>query len=613
MSLLGRILQERGCRNDWNRNRSVTSIALDPDYVDSLQDWRLWRDVYKSGWHFVARYLEQFSLRENDAAFEKRKRLTPAPAFAKSAIMEVVNNIFQRMPDIIRTDGSTSYMNCLDGLNGGVDLTGSSMNYFMGMNVLPELLVMKRVGVYVDMPQLSGATLRDVRTNNIRPYLYKYYAEEITNWQLDLTDTVNEYSSLLLREDYVVRDPNWNMPTGTAQRYRHMWIGDDGYVHVRYYNEDEIAINEFGDEGGEEVILPIKKIPFVMFQIPHSLLEDAARYQVALLNMNSSDIAYCMYSNFPFYTEQQDDRAATPYTRGPDSGGFTGEGTGAAAQQSQGREVQVGTTFGRGYPLNVERPGFINPSSEPLLASMKKQDSLELSIRKLVNLSVIQLGQVQASAESKMMDNSGLEAGLSAIGIELERGERKVAEFWSMYENTDPATIHYPLRYSLKSDTERRAESKDLAALVPQFPSQIMRKEIIKLAARTLMGPKISKPRMQEIEAEIDACDIVVTDPTTIIEQVTAGILDKKNAAKALLLPEDAVDTANAEHADRLATISMHQQKNLPVLPGARGNPDQASDPAEGAIEKVATDPNQGQSSPGVNGGGASNASRGNN
>lgn len=584
--------------------------ALHPDYVDSLQDWRLWRDVYKSGWHFVARYLEQFSRRENDEAFEKRKRLTPAPAFAKSAIMEVVNNIFQRMPDIIRTDGSTSYMECLDGLNGGVDLTGSAMNYFMGMNVLPELLVMKRVGVYTDMPQLSGATLRDVRTNNIRPYLYKYYAEEIINWQLDLTDTVNEYSSILLREDYVVRDPNWGMPIGTAQRYRHMWIGNDGFVHVQYYNENEVAINEFGDEGGEELILPIKKIPFVMFQIPHSLLEDAARYQVALLNMNSSDIAYCLYSNFPFYTEQQDDRANTPYNRGPDSGGFGGEGLGASGTQSQAREVQIGTTNGRGYPVGVERPQFIAPPSDPLRASMEKQDSLELAIRKLVNLSVIQLGQVQASAESKMMDNGGLEAGLSAIGIELERGERKIAQFWSIYENSDPATIHYPLRYSLKSDTERRQECKDLTALVPQFPSQTMRKEIIKLAARTLMGPKISKPQMLIIEAEIDKCEIVVTDPDTVLAQVEAGVLDKKNAAKALMLPDGAVDIANAEHAERLATIAMHQQK---VLPGARGNPDAATDPAEGAIEKLATDPNQGSSSPGVNGGGAPDATRGNN
>jgi hypothetical protein len=561
--------------------------SMHPDYVDSLVDWRLWRDVYKSGWHFVARYLEQFSIRENDAQFETRKRLTPAPAFAKSAIMEVVNNIFQRMPDITRTGGTKSYMESLDGLNGGVDLTGSAMNYFIGMNVLPELLVMKRVGVYVDMPDAEGMTLRDVRSKNIRPYLYKYFAEEIVNWQLDLSDTVNEYSSLLLREDYMVRDPDWNMPIGTEQRYRHMWIGDDGFVHVCYYNNNEVPIDENGTECENEMILKITKIPFVMFQIPHSLLEDAARYQVALLNMNSSDIAYCIYSNFPFYTEQRDDRANTPFGRGPDSGGFPKEGTAKGAAEAADREVQVGTTVGRSYPIGTERPGFIAPPTEPLRASMEKQDKFELAIRKLVNLSVIQLGQVQASAESKMMDNSGLEAGLSAIGIELERGERKIGQFWSEYENSEPPTVHYPLRYSLKSDTERRDEAKSLTELVPQYPSQIMRREVVKLAARTLMSSKISKPTMQKIEDEIDKCEIVVTDPDTILAQVEAGVLDKKNAAKALILPEDAVDIANKEHAVRLATIAEHQSKNLP---GARGNPDAAGDTTQGSTEKQSAD-----------------------
>jgi hypothetical protein len=562
--------------------------CVHPDFTDSLEDWILWRDVFKSGRKFVKDYLEPFSLRENPQQFETRKKLTPPPAFAKSAIMEIVNNIFQRMPDITRTDGTKSYMECLDGKNGGVDLIGSSMNYFIGMKILPELLTMRRVGVYVDMPAADGATLLDVRARNIRPYLYRYYAEEIVNWHLDMTDSINEFTSILLKEDYLVIDPKFNMPKGQDTRYRHLFIGADGFVHVRYYNNASEMINEYGQkDDSAEVVLKINRIPFVMFEIPHSLLEDAAMYQVALLNMNSSDINYCIYSNFPFYTEQQDDRAITPYTRPTQGGGVGGEGTEQGVNDGQNKNIQVGPMAGRGYPLTADRPDFIAPPTEPLMASMTKQDKLELAIRKLINLSVIQLGQVQASAESKMMDNSGLEAGLSAIGIECERGERAIADFWAMYESSDQAaTVHYPMRYSIKSDKERQDEAESAAKICPQFPSQTMRKEIMKSAARTLMGSKVSKDKMLKIEKEIDAAEIIVTDPETVINEVTAGILDKKNAAKALLLPDDAVDQANKEHADRLAVISAHQGKNFGDQ--ARGNPDGSADSNAGKQEKVA-------------------------
>lgn len=38
--------------------------------------------------------------------------------------------------------------------------------------------------------------------------------------------------------------------------------------------------------------------------------------------------------------------------------------------------------------MKADRPGFIHPSSEPLLASMKLQEKLEQDIRKLINLAV---------------------------------------------------------------------------------------------------------------------------------------------------------------------------------------------------------------------------------
>src|SRR5690606_27729392 len=112
------------------------------------------------------------------------------------------------------------------------------------------------------------------------------------------------------------------------------------------------------------------------------------------------------------------------------SDGTATTGGQAASDQS----ITVGPMHGRAYGQGLDRPGFISPSSAPLKASMELQAKLEADIRRLVNLSVQTLGNRQ-SAESKDMDNRGLEAGLSYIGLVMENGERQIAEFWAAYEN----------------------------------------------------------------------------------------------------------------------------------------------------------------------------------
>jgi len=55
------------------------------------------------------------------------------------------------------------------------------MNAFVGVKVLTELLVMGRVGVFVDAPFVPrSATLAN--TGNVAPYLYRYDIEDILSW-----------------------------------------------------------------------------------------------------------------------------------------------------------------------------------------------------------------------------------------------------------------------------------------------------------------------------------------------------------------------------------------------------------------------------------------------
>lgn len=86
---------------------------------------------------------------------------------------------------------------------------------------------------------------------------------------------------------------------------------------------------------------------------------------------------------------------------------------------------QVSPSMGMKYGIGLERPGFISPPTDPLVASMKKQSEMKDEIKQLLNLSL-----------SSMGDSTSKEEGLSFIGQELERGEREIAAIWCEYEKT---------------------------------------------------------------------------------------------------------------------------------------------------------------------------------
>jgi hypothetical protein len=566
---------------------ALTDRVIDfrhPWYVANELNWERWRLVATGGIDFVDRFLEKFSEREDDADFQRRKKITPTPNFAKAALIDVKNSIFQRMTDIIRKDGSNSYQRAVQGLDNGVDMHGASMNSFLGRFVLPELLAMQRVGVYVDMPELPGNTLLD--TAGHRPYIYMYRTEEILSWTYR-ADRADEFASVLLRDWQDAFHPLTGLANGQWQRYRFVWIEpSDGKVHVRFYNGDANIVDKNGmavepEEG--EFILDIDFIPFVMLELSDSLLSDVSNHQIALLNMESSDIAYTLTANFPFYIEQSDSRADSDYLKGGDATG-TAAGSGANSQ-----EVSVGSVHGRKFSTQVA-PSFINPSSEPLVASMNKQKQLKDDIRSLISLAITNLSPVQQSAGSKMMDERGLEAGLSYIGLELEHAERKIALYWGAYERFNGDTlIKYPEKYSLQTDEDRRKDAEQLTAQRDSLPSATFQREMSKLIAYKLLGGKIAPAQLDLIGAEIDKAECFTAKQDVIQTLVVNGIMDKKLAALLLGIPESHVAAANAEQAQRLALISASQSKDTGITnPASRGVADGAPNPTQAAADEKA-------------------------
>src|SRR5260221_654273 len=123
------------------------SQIVHPQYSDSFLDFYLWRLSYFAGRRFITEYTQKLSERESDKDFLTRLLITYAPSFAKTAINEVKNKLFQRFIDISREGGTTTYQEGVRGGKYGVDLVGSTMDAFLGRKILPELLIMKKVGI----------------------------------------------------------------------------------------------------------------------------------------------------------------------------------------------------------------------------------------------------------------------------------------------------------------------------------------------------------------------------------------------------------------------------------------------------------------------------------
>jgi hypothetical protein len=537
-----------------------------PDYASATADWLKFRETYVGGKAFVNKYLRKFSLREDVTDFSNRKLISYCPAHAKAALIDIKNSIYQRMFDITRSEGDQTYQDAIKGLMGGVDLEGRTMTNFIGTLTLPELISMGKVGVYVDkFPMPDQATKANIQ--GIRPYIYYYPAEDIRSWTIQNNILV----SLLLR-DYVEEiDEITGLVTGVVEKYRHLQLVEAGVTFQMY---DKNGIKE-----GQQAIMNLGQIPFALGQLSQSLLTDVADYQIALLNLESSDIAYSLQSNFPFYTEQFD-----PRMKNVKSIVTTAEEDGQPKREnvtdSGNPDIKVGVTKGRAYPKGFERPGFIHPSGEPLRVSMEKQAKLKQDIRKLVNLSLSNLERPSGSEPSRELDVKGLEAGLSNIGLELEKLERHIASIWANYQHSEIAEIKYPKDYSLKTDADRRKEASELTKLKETVPSQIYQRELSKEIITVTMEQKVSSADLEKMHSEVDSAEVLITDHETLREDHKEGLVSSETASKAMGYPENEVDQAKKDHAERAAAI-VAAQKSV----SNRGAPD-LQQPGDADLDK---------------------------
>lgn len=554
------------------KNASIIG-SIHPEYLERSLEWQKFRSILKGGDSFVEQYVEKFSDSEADSDFLRRKKITPIAGFAKSAIMDIQNSIFQRLWAIRRKGGAQSWRNAVRGQEGGVDLQGASMSHFMGTQVLPELLGMGKVGIYVDNVEIDGVrTLAEAK--NDHPYVYRFVAEDIRNWQYFHVGNELKLKNLLLRVRSEAIDEFFFMADYYTEEYRQYWIDDNGEVRFKFYD----AAGNLRIEGG----LDLPEIPFVLLELQSSLLQDISNHQIALTNMESADVSYSLRSNVPFYTEQYDPNTelAANWSNEDSDANASGDGDNT-------KTIKIGNTSGRRYPKNTDRPAFIHPSSEPLKISIEKQRELKNDIRSLVNLALSSTRPRFASAESKELDDRGLESGLSAIGLVLENAERKIGELWADYEGvTEQVTVSYPQRYSLRSDEERRRDADQLEKSAKSVSSPTFRRAVQKEIAEILLEGKVSDEELNQIMKEIDESDYPTSDPEQIRSDVEMGLLSRVSGSLARGYAAGEAEKARKEKEEMELLRMKAQTKGfgVPDNLAARGLTD--DDPEEARREK---------------------------
>jgi hypothetical protein len=564
------------------------STVRHPHYIRDSLEWQVWRDSFEGGERYRDRYLVQFEGRESTTDFNLRKQLTPIATFAKSTILDVRNNFYQRMVGVSRVGGSASYTKAIAGQGGGVDGEGATMDSFIGKDVLTELLLMGKCGCYIDAAPPEGDTLAH---KSFSPYLTYYRLEDILSWSKAPRGKGGEFQSVLLRDWNVTMEENLanglKLPNGSEESYRLVWKDDFGVVWYQLFDEN-------GEARTGEIQTDLLRVPFVMFDIGESLMKDVASYQRSILNLTSSDVYYALKSNTPFLTIQKDAMGSGAHLKQADS-----------ASGGEGPSEDVGAGKGRYYGADEDRPEFIAPPTDPLKTSMLLQERLEDNIRTLINLAIAnKAGSRTESAEAKKIGQGGLEAGLSFIGFELEEGEKLIADIWAEYEdlkNPAPATVKYPDRYTLKSDMERLEEAEQQIKLIEKLPTQELKKEVSKNIIDIMLGGRFPQIEIDKIKRKVDSNDYILSDPQMILQAHKAGgLVDDKTASEALgFNSEVVVEQARKDREARIEQTLAAQTAKADAgpapgglkNPASRGAPELDTNPNSGADEKEPKEP----------------------
>lgn len=532
-------------------------ITEHPDFIALKDLYARWRLIKTGGDDFITEYLVKRPSEEDDD-FTARRLLSWNPAPAHDAVQDTVCALTQRLiAEIQRKGGTSEYQKVIHGLAGGVDLASATMDSFVTRSILPELLFMGRVGVLIDASSEDRGETKANKSENNHPFLSTYSTEDVVNWNYK-NDIL---SAVLLKETYQKVDNN-GLVESEEDRYRFYTFDDNGVIIVTFHDAEGNQINPDTNEIDETINFPLpklKKIPFVVFNLSQSLLKNIDKADISILNMESSDVTWLHRGNMGIFTEQNSNLERLGRVYNADAEEETDP-----TLSTPDKKVLSDTT-GFTYPPGMDRPGFISPSPEPLQASMQKADQIYRRIQEKLNTDLNDLDS--ASAENKAKSGQSRDAGLCAIGQELQQGEAQIAEAYAAFEGTEEiATVLYPVVYELLTIDQRVDRVKRISEVKDDFPSKTMQQAIIVEQVEMLLGSRLPHETKEIIKKEIENAPGTTSDPEILVSMVEAGIMSHKTAAMLMYLPVEDSILATMEHTERLQSIAISQTKGVGAL-----------------------------------------------
>jgi len=506
-------------------------------------DWKLWRDCYKGGTAFRDTYLEKFAGKEDPADFTRRLKMTPIPAYAKREVRGIVNAIAQRLPDVIRRDGSKTWQESVRGVGRGIDAKGASMNSFLTRRMLVDLLVMGSVGCMVNAPKLPdlGRPLSKADIpKDFRPYLTPYSVEDTPILIEADSDSPSDWKYVLVRSF----DHEFNLLTGHTDckpSWQFFWLDDERGGLV-----SKLELDREGSPTGDPQETLLDAIPFVSYDIGDSIIAEACSYQITYLNMISADSSYAIDANYTTLVRQRSKGGAGSHLRG-------GKGDDT---------VRAGSLKGIYY--TDKSPSYIAPPTGPMKLSLELRREMKKEIHDLVIGSVADIGE-----------EGTIESGLASIGAELESGEQRCWDHYVKFENqpqsNKPPTVNYPDTWTLKTTKERIEDASAMVALGSVIVGQLAKKQAAKDAVDILHRGSKSIQDIDAMKAEIDEAPYAISDPKTVLQAASSGVWSVETAARAIGANEGEGEKALEDAAKRAQMVVAAQSE---VNSATRGNED---------------------------------------
>lgn len=302
-----------------------------------------------------------------------------------------------------------------------VTLSGMKLREFV-QHVIREEVEVTRVGVLVDYPQVdtSDMTRLEVERANIRPFLVKYKAENITYWNEAVVNGRKQLTRVVLVEDVAVHHDEFNVTNEKQYRVLDLVNGVYRVRIMKEVDDGRQTIEEFYPKMDGK---PLDFIPFFITSSP------AVRKPI-LLDLVDTNLAH--YRNSAIYERALTYVTPVPVVTGispsPDQPTLRVGGTDAWMISNSDAKVSYLEFTGQGLkPLEValkEKEFRMSVQGARMLADEKKAS------------------EAQSTVEIRTAGERSIIANLAEDVSDVMTKALRVMAMWSGY---DSSNVHYRL------------------------------------------------------------------------------------------------------------------------------------------------------------------------